>query len=168
MPEVQRIAKRVHHLFTHHIDIEELEQAGYVGLVSASNTYHPVHGAFPPYAYWRIRGEMIDSQKRRAFREAGYVSLQVIAEAYDGWLPPALDTDPAPLQDAQAEREQIHRILAAAIAELPDPERRVMRSHLEGDSLGATARQMGRSLTWTRAKLAEAREAVRVAIVGDS
>ena len=84
MPEVQRIARRVRLMFTHHIQIDDLEQAGYVGLCSAANTYDPRNGAFAAYAYWRIRGEMIDSQKRRTFREAANVSLQGIAAAHDG------------------------------------------------------------------------------------
>lgn len=166
MPEVQRIARRVARLFTHHVDVQELEQAGYVGLVSAANTYEPTRGAFAAYAYWRVRGEMVDSQKRRVFREAQHVSLHAIAAEYDGWLPPDIDTSPAPLPDAEIQRDQIHRMLHSAIAGLPDPERRVMRAHLDGDSLGATARELGRSLTWTRAKLADAREAVRVAVRG--
>jgi RNA polymerase sigma factor (sigma-70 family) len=167
MPEVQRIARRVMQLFTHHIPLEDLEQSGYVGLVSAANTYDPRAGAFAAYAYWRVRGEMIDSQKRRTFREAANLSLQGIAEAHDGWLPPALDTCPRPLQDEMAEREEIHRILQRAITALPDVERRVLRGHLAGDSLSLTAHHLGRSLTWTRAKLAEARQAVGVAVRGE-
>lgn len=166
MPEVQRIAKRVLRIFTHHIDIEELIQSGYVGLVSASNTYDPRRGAFEPYAYWRVRGEMIDSQKRRAYREAMNASLHAIATANDGWLAPALDTDPRPLPDHVIEREQRARLLHNAIAELPPQEQRVIRGHLAGDSLGTMARELGRSLTWTRLKLSEARESVRAAVVG--
>jgi RNA polymerase sigma factor (sigma-70 family) len=168
MVEVQRIARRVMQLFTHHIQIEDLEQAGYVGLVSASNTYKPGAGAFPAYAYWRIRGEMIDSQKRRTFREAANLSLQGIAEAHDGWLPPSLDTCPRPLQDEMAAREEIHAILQRAITALPPLEQRVLRGHLAGDSLSLTARHLGRSLTWTRAKLAEARQTVGVAVRGEA
>lgn len=167
MPEVQRIARRVMQLFTHHILLEDLEQSGYLGLVSASNTYDPRTGPFPNYAYWRIRGEMIDSQKRRTFREAANLSLQGIAEAHDGWLPPALDTCPRPLQDEVAAREQIHAILQRAISALPALERRVLRGHLAGDSLSLTARGMGRSLAWTRATLAEARAAVGIRVRGE-
>ena len=166
MPEVRRIAQRVRRIFTHHIDIEELEQAGYVGLVSASNTYDPRRGAFEAYAYWRVRGEMVDSQKRRAFREAMNASLHGIARASDGWLPPALDTDPQPLADAVVEREQIRQLLHEAIEELPHVERRVMRGHLAGESLGAMARAMGKSLTWTRGVLSSARDSVRADVGG--
>jgi hypothetical protein len=62
-----------------------------LGLVSAANRYDPRVGAFAPFAYWRIRGEMVDSQKRRAFREAQHLSLDAIAAANDGWLPPEID-----------------------------------------------------------------------------
>ena len=165
MPEVQRIARRVLRIFTHHIDIEELVQSGYVGLVSAANTYDPRAGKFEPYAYWRMRGEMIDSQKRRAFREAMY-SKEGFGAGADGWLPPAISTDPRPRADAVVEREQLHRLLHEAIAELPPPERHVIDRHLAGDSLGAIARASGRSLTWTRGVLGAAREAVRAAVVG--
>jgi RNA polymerase sigma factor (sigma-70 family) len=169
MAEVKRVARRVRQMFTHYIQIEDLEQAGYLGLVSASDTYDPRTGPFPNYAYWRIRGEMIDSQKRRTFREAANLSLTALAETHDGrrWLPPSLDTCPRPLQDEMAERDEIHAILQRAITALPPLERRVLRGHLAGDSLTLTARDMGRSLTWTRAKLAEARQTVGVAVRGE-
>ena len=167
MPEVRRIAQRVRRIFTHHIDMEDLVQSGYVGLASASNTYDPRRGAFEAYAYWRIRGEMVDSQKRRAFREAQNASLHGIARASDGWLPPKLDTDPQPLADVVVERDQIRQRLHEAIAELPDLEQNVMRGHLAGESLGAIARASGRSLTWTRGVLGAAREAVRAAVAGE-
>ena len=167
MAEVQRIAKRVRLMFTHHIPLEDLEQSGYLGLVSAANTYDPRVGAFPAYAYWRIRGEMIDSQKRRTFREAANLSLHGIAQEHDGWLPPELDTCPRPLQDVEVEREQIHSILQRAISALPELEQRVLRGNLAGHSLTRTAGEMGRSLTWTRAKLAEARDAVGVVVRGE-
>jgi RNA polymerase sigma factor (sigma-70 family) len=166
MPEVARIARRVLNLFTHRVDSEDLLQAGYVGLVSAANTYHPAVGSFAPYAYWRVRGEMIDSQKRRAFREQLNVSLQAIADANDGWLPPALDRDPAVLPDEAAARAQALRRLSRAIEALPSAERRVFEAHLEGRSLAATARETGQSLAWTRAVLAEARESVAAVVRG--
>jgi RNA polymerase sigma factor (sigma-70 family) len=166
MPEVRRIARRVSKLFTHQIDLEELVQAGYVGLVSASNTYDPKAGSFPAYSYFRVRGAMIDSQKRKPFREQQNRSLSEMADAHDGWLPPSVDTDSGPLPSEIFERKQIEQLLRDAIAALPDLERQVLRANLEGQSLAATAAELGRSLTWTRAKLAEARELVRAAMRG--
>jgi DNA-directed RNA polymerase specialized sigma subunit len=46
-----------------------------IGLVSAANDYGPAHWAFEPYAYLRVRGAIIDSQKRRGVpREAERVA----------------------------------------------------------------------------------------------
>ena len=166
MPEVRRIARRVRHLFTHHVEMDDLIQAGMLGLVTAANRYDPRVGAFAPYAYWRIRGEMVDSQKRRAFKEATHASLDAIRDANAGWLPPKIDTDPAPLADAVIQHEQVHALFEEAVEGLPRQARRVMRRHLAGESLSTMARKLKRAPTWARGVLAEAREAVREYVVG--
>ena len=81
-----------------HIDIQDLIQAGFVGLLDAARRYDPAVGEFQRYAWFRVRGPIIDSQKRRTYREELNPSLQGIAEANGGWLPPSLDTadDPDP------------------------------------------------------------------------
>jgi RNA polymerase sigma factor (sigma-70 family) len=166
---VERISRNVKWMFAPHIDLRDLTQAGSVGLVAAAKSYHPARAklGFEPYAWFRVRGSIIDSQKRRVYREESNVSLQGIAEAHAGWLPPALDTDRGMKPDELAEREQIHRMLAAAIAGLPELERQALRGQLAGQSLAVTAKQMGRSLTWTRGMLAQAREAVGMAVRGE-
>lgn len=166
---VRRVAREVRWMFSPTIDIRDLEQAGNVGLVKAANAYRPSRASkdgFEPYAYFRVRGAIIDSQKRRAYREERNVSLQAIAAANDGWLPPSLDTDPNANAYQVAEQNEIHRLLASAIAELPDLEQRVLRGQLAGQPLAVTARQVGRSVTWTRAKLAEARTMVAISVRG--
>ena len=46
-----------------HYDRENLEQAGFVGLVETANTFDPSRGiAFRTYAYPRIRGAIVDDQ----------------------------------------------------------------------------------------------------------
>lgn len=168
LPEVRRIAVKVQQIFTHVNDLDELIQAGCVGLTAAANTYRPSVGAFAPYAYFRVRGAMIDSQKRRPYREAQNVSLQAIAQSNDGWLPPKLDTDGAQLPDEMAAAEELRRMLASAIAGLPVLEREALRHQLAGDSLAATAKAMGRSLAATRVTLAEARERVGSVVRGET
>lgn len=167
MPTVERIAKEVRWMFARHLDLRDLMQAGAVGLVKAANAYHPARGAFAPYAWFYVRGSIIDSQKRRTYREEGHTSLQAIAAAHDGWLPPEFDTDGAPLPDALAERAEIRARLASCIEALPEIERAVLRGHLAGQTLAVTAKQAGLSLTWTREKLAGAREMVAVAVRGE-
>jgi RNA polymerase sigma factor (sigma-70 family) len=162
MPEVQRIARRVRHLFTHHIDIEELEQAGYVGLVSAANTYDPRRGAFAPYSYWRVRGEMIDSQKRRVYREAQYASLHAIEDAHGGWLPPEIDTSPEPLVEDVLARNEVSCRLESAVGLLelrPGPHAQAFAMYAAGVPPREIARRLGLSSpTTTRAVIREAQE----------
>jgi len=167
LPMVDRIANQVKWMFAPYLDFRDLTQAGTVGLVNAANCYDPSKGAFEPYAWFRVRGAVIDSQKRRVYREERNVSLQSIAEAHDGWLPPSLDTDASPLPDELAEREEIHRLLTDAIAGLPDIEREALCCQLAGHSLAVTAKGMGRSLASTRAALAGARERVGMVVRGE-
>ena len=171
LPACERIARDVRWMFAAHLDLRDLTQAGTVGLMKAAAAYNPARAGaagFESYAYWRVRGAIIDSQKRRTYREEENVSLQGIAAAAGGWLPPALDTDPSADALALAEREDIHRILADHIAMLPSLERRALRGHLSGQPLSVTARSMGRSVTWTRAKLQEARTLVTMSMRGEA
>lgn len=170
LPMVQRVAREVRWMFSPTIDIRDLTQAGTVGLVKAANSFRPSRASksgFQPFAYFYVRGAIIDSQKRRTYREERNVSLQAIAQANDGWLPPSLDTDPGESAYHWAEREQIHRILQTAIQALPDAERRVLRGQLAGQPLRVTARQVGRSITWTRERLQSARSMVEIAVRGE-
>jgi RNA polymerase sigma factor (sigma-70 family) len=167
LPMVERIGRNVRWMFAEHLDFSDLRQAGAVGLVAAANAYDPARGEFERYAYFRVRGAIIDSQKRRAYREEQNVSLHAIAEANAGVLPPSLDQiDTAPLADAVAQREQIHRLLTEAIRELPPLEFAIIEGHLAGQPLSTTARQMGRSLRWARGKLIDARETVAARVRG--
>jgi len=168
MPTVERIAREVRWMFARHLDLRDLTQAGAVGLVKAANAYNPSRGAFAPYAWFYVRGSIIDSQKRRTYKEESHTSLQAIAaRTPDGWIPPEFDTDRSPLPDALAARRQIEQRLAASIDALPDVERIVLRGHLAGQPLAVTAKQAGLSLTWTREKLAGAREMVTRAMRGE-
>lgn len=154
LPMVERIAKNVRWMFAAYIDIRDLKQAGNVGLVAAANAYDPARGAFEPYAWFRVRGAIIDSQKRKVYREELNVSMQAISEAHDGWLPAALDTDRRELPDVAAQRAEMLRVLGEAIEGLPDLERAVLRRQMDGDSLTVTAKAMGRSVASTRDSLA--------------
>jgi RNA polymerase sigma factor (sigma-70 family) len=176
LPMVERVAKNVRWMFAPHIAFADLTQAGAQGLVAASNTYNPAmsKGSFEPFAYFRVRGAIIDSQKRRVYKEEQHVSLDKTVsggtnKTEQGGRKTLIDfmPDRKALPDADAAQEQIHRLLWEAIADLPQPERRVIECHLEGLSLTATAREVGLSLMWTRTKLAEARELVGAAVRGD-
>ncbi|MEE9386583.1 MAG: sigma-70 family RNA polymerase sigma factor [Nannocystaceae bacterium] len=63
-PRVKQIAHAVHRSLWH-IPLEELRSAGYEGLVHAALRYDPDSGVpFAAFAYYRIRGAMIDYGRR--------------------------------------------------------------------------------------------------------
>lgn len=161
LPTVHRLARDVRRMFAPHIDVRDLAQAGCVGLVQAANAYDPSAGEFAAYAYFRIRGSIIDSQKRRAYREESYVSLEALRDPVDGWLPPSLHTDTGPRPDDDANRALVRRRLSRVIETLPPAERYVTLAFLRGAALRETAAGAGRSPTWVREKLASAREMLR-------
>lgn len=75
MAMVPRIAQTVRHMFVPHIPFEDLVQWGYVGLVQAAHRYDPAQGSFARFAYLRIRGAIIDANKRQAYREELHTSI---------------------------------------------------------------------------------------------
>jgi RNA polymerase sigma factor (sigma-70 family) len=162
LPFVARLARDVKRLFAPHLDMRDLQQAGAVGLLKAAATYDPALGKFEAYAYFRIRGAIINSQKRRAYREESCVSLEAITT--NGWLPRQIGVDDAPLADEVAARAQMRHHVAVAIEALPNAERYVLLSHLRGATPLETATVLGRGVTWTRQRLAAAREAVARAV----
>jgi RNA polymerase sigma factor FliA len=60
LPLVRSIAERLHRCLPPGLDLESLVQAGAIGLLEALDRYDPARGAFPAYAGYRIRGEMIE------------------------------------------------------------------------------------------------------------
>ena len=174
LPTVEKIARDVRWMFSPTIDISDLTQAGAIGLCKAAAAYEPARAGtagFDSYAWFRVRGAIIDSQKRRAYREEQNDSLDrwVAGRRGGGGAEPPttlLDTipDPAPLTDEELQREEIRRALRAAIGELPDVERAILQAQMDGRSLTATAQELGRSVNWTRQRLAAARETVGAAV----
>jgi RNA polymerase sigma factor (sigma-70 family) len=167
-PMVAKIARHEARQFARHIDIRDLIQAGYVGLMDAARRFHPDAGEFERYAYFRVRGAIIDSQKRRVYREEQNPSLQAIAEAHGGWLPPALDTAPGAGPEELAIANERRERLRAAIAALQPADRALALAQMRGESMTETARIAGRSVTWTRARLAEVRAELGRRVRGES
>lgn len=161
--EVERIAKRESRKFARHIDIRDLISAGYVGLVEASNRYHPDCGGWEQFSYFRIMGAIIDSQKRRVFREEQNLSIdrpvELLHEARPNTRRDAIQ-DQSPLPDELACKCQIETRLESVIAGLPQPDQGILRSQLAGDSTGATARLVGLSRKRVVEQLALARACV--------
>jgi len=65
-PLVRKIAWQVHSRVSRTSDLEDLIQAGLIALIEASRSYEERGFAFATYATTRIRGAMIDQQRREA------------------------------------------------------------------------------------------------------
>jgi RNA polymerase sigma factor for flagellar operon FliA len=65
IPTVRKIAREQHRVFSH-VELEDLVQTGYVGLMQAVDRFQPGSGDFAPFAWFRIRGAIVDSCKRRS------------------------------------------------------------------------------------------------------
>jgi RNA polymerase sigma factor for flagellar operon FliA len=83
---VKRIAYHVVSRLPAHIEVDDLIQAGMIGLLNAAQNYTPTKGAnFETYAGIRIRGAMLDEARRSnwtprsTFRNAKQVSLAIRA-----------------------------------------------------------------------------------------
>jgi RNA polymerase sigma factor for flagellar operon FliA len=81
---VKRIAYHVVSRLPSHIEVDDLIQAGMIGLLNAAQNFTPTKGAnFETYAGIRIRGAMLDEARRSnwtprsTFRNAKQVSLAI-------------------------------------------------------------------------------------------
>lgn len=159
-PRVKQIAEQVHRTLTH-VDPEDLEQAGFIGLMEAADRHQPGKGSFEAFSFFRIRGAMIDAHKRSAYRDDTHASLEetmVIDGRGDSYpLPRFTPIDNRPLADAMAARREQARLLNEAVNELEPDERLVFVATLQGIALLTTAQKCGHTVAWARAKLASAR-----------
>ena len=61
MPLVKRLAHHMKAKLPPSVEVDDLVQAGMIGLLDAINRYEETHGAqFETYAVMRIRGAMLD------------------------------------------------------------------------------------------------------------
>ncbi len=62
MPLVHLVARKLHSTLPGHVELEDLESAGVLGLLDAASKFDPEkHVLFKSYAQFRIRGAILDS-----------------------------------------------------------------------------------------------------------
>ena len=199
---VERMAHQMARQLRHRVDVEDLIQAGMLGLLEAAARYKPRMGAeFRSFSYWRIQGAMMDfvrkcawgsrlSRQRQRVLAAAVARIEcetgeaarapAIAERLgvsvddvhrvnqaretERWLSleALLDVRGARLAGAIADAnldpaesamlDEGRWIVEAAIAALPDRERRVIRLHYHEDLL---FREIGDMLDVTEGRVSQ-------------
>ncbi len=177
MPMAQRVAGYVarRHLaakFAPHIDMRDLVQSAYVGLVQAADRYRPEDGTFSTFAYLRVRGAIIDAHRRKQYQESLHASLDELLEHNEErhlwWGSPSIrenliargQLDPSPLPDDQAAESERQQRLKTAIATLSPEHRAVMERALAGRVAREIGAERGYGTTRARKLLRAAKEQV--------
>lgn len=129
LPVVRGIARRIHERLPAQVALEDLVQAGVMGLIDALHKYDPAHNAqLGTYARFRIRGAILDSLRAqdwgtRELRRRGR-ALREAERALEGQLgraPAAAETAAALGLSLEAYHELAARLHGLA-AEEPDEE----------------------------------------------
>lgn len=133
LPEVRFIARRIHERLPQQVQLEDLVQAGVMGLIDALHKYNPGHNAqLGTYARFRIRGAILDSLRAldwspRELRRQGRELQQAERELQDrlGRAPTAIELAAA----LSISPEEYHRLVAALHALEPDAGRAGEETH---------------------------------------
>lgn len=170
IPVVKRIARTESRKFAEHLDIRDLVQSGMVGLLEASGRYQPGRGGgFPQFAYFRIRGAIIDSQKRRAYREEMNDSLDRrrtnSKDGFDSETVGETIPDHAPLAIEIIMERGTNQTLAAAILLLPRADAKLLRAWMESRPIREQCAISGMSANYTRLRIAQIQGRVRALLL---
>lgn len=134
---VAPMAKRVARSLPVSVELDDLIQCGFLGLMKASARYNPKRGVpFPTYARYVIRGAIIDSVRRRNYH------YELHSELSEG----TTDTLPAP--DQLADAAKVAGILLEALAGLTAAERSAILQRAEGASFREIGAAFGHETTW--------------------
>lgn len=136
---VPPIARRVRANLPPGFDLEDLVQAGVVGLICAVRTYDPKRGPFSFWARLKIRAAIIEAVRGEAFHHA----------CNERTLPPEL---PAPAaEDPPAEDDLTPEIVRAATMVLNRRQRRLIQLvYGDGRSLRSVGRSKVLGIGWRR------------------
>lgn len=103
MPLVQRLAWHFHGRVGRFVEVDDLLQAGYLGLVDASQRYSVCDGvSFAAYAAIRIRGSIIDHLRRNSNLCRNTISMRQAIERARRKLSQSLGREPETMELAEA------------------------------------------------------------------
>ncbi len=172
LPVVKRIARTESRKFASHLDLRDLIQQGMVGLMEASNRYMPGRGGgFAQFAYFRIRGAIIDANKRKAYREEMNWSLdrQMGHPEKDGiFRKPPTFAESLIASESSAEERLIERERRARLAEtyagLARADAELLAAWAQGRPMREQCAISGMSQNYTRDRVAQLLARIRARI----
>jgi RNA polymerase sigma factor for flagellar operon FliA len=119
-PLVRKLAVRVRAQLELTTDVEELMAYGFRGLLEAQSRFDPTRGVqFSTFAYYRVRGAILDGVRQMAYLPRKVHAQRKAAEALDRAAEEASDrrgADPGARADAGAALEAIDDILGKTCA----------------------------------------------------
>ena len=138
---VAAIARSVIRKLPPSFEVEDLVQEGMIGLLEAHERFNPEFGVpFAVYASHRVRGAMLVSVRRRQYRNATHEALEDVAQ-----MSPILEL---------IEMRQRTTMVAKAVSELPERERKV----IEFRAAGMKMKQIGARLGVTEMRAIQIRQ----------
>ena len=150
----ERIARYLAPRFEQKLDIEDLVQDGRLGLVEAADRYRSEYGSFSKYAYFRVKGAIIDAHRRKAFHEETNESQPPV---YFREFP---DDSRGP-DELAIHNERMEKVRSVR---LKRQERWVFERALKGELPPAIAAHFHRGETWARGHLHAAKAKAAAAV----
>ncbi|MEA5013138.1 MAG: sigma-70 family RNA polymerase sigma factor [Candidatus Limiplasma sp.] len=144
---IYTIAKRYLPLCDRATDIDDLMQAGHIGVIRAEKTYNPSKGAFGTWAGYYIQSELqaalgLRGARIRAHREA--VSLDEPHGEEGGTLAETI-SDPSANFEEKQEAEELRAVVRARVEAMENERQReiVKRCDLDGQTVAAASKALG-------------------------
>ena len=128
------------------IDADDLVQAGFLGLLEASESWQEDQGAWSTWASYRIRGRMREAMGRGKLHRMRMVSLDApVRTGEDDPLGALIPDERLPELDAGLLRDDLVRAVREAVEAIGEdlPRQAVKYFHLEGKSYAEAAQAMG-------------------------
>jgi RNA polymerase sigma factor for flagellar operon FliA len=155
-PLVERLARKVFFQVNQRVEMDELIGWGYTGLIQAADRYVPGGAAtFKTFAYYRIRGAMLDGigqiapLSRSGYRMAKAADDRLAMFPVELPCEGPLDENSLSSADEQLESRQLQDLVREAVDKLPARERQLILAHYWGEeTLLDAGRDLGISKSW--------------------
>ncbi len=147
---VRSIAWQVHQRLPRSVEVDELIGEGQLGLLRADRDYDATKGAqFSTYAYWRIRGAMLDWVRQQDWFAAAPDEAAV--EAGEGSAEPSTVRHSTDLEDEEAadpaeasEENELRAIVRGLVGGLSGRSRQILQATLlDGQTLEQAGQASG-------------------------